>query len=41
MKTWKIAAPVGVIALITAWYAFRPERLIVNRHVDEAMPIPV
>jgi Electron transfer DM13 len=38
MKTWKIAAPIVVIALIVAWYAFRPERLVVNRRVDEALP---
>ena len=39
MKTWmKIAIPVGVFALLAAWYAFRPERLVINRHVDEAMP---
>jgi hypothetical protein len=38
MNKWKIAAPIAVIALIAAWYAFRPERLIVNKHVDEAMP---
>jgi len=38
MNKWKIAAPILVIALIAAWYAFRPERLIVNKRVDEAMP---
>jgi hypothetical protein len=38
MKKWKIAAPVVVIAFLAAWYAFRPERLVVNRRVDEAMP---
>jgi len=39
MKTWiKIAIPVGAIALLVAWYAFRPERLVVNRSVNEAMP---
>ena len=39
MKTWmKIGIPVGVIAILAAWYAFRPERLVVNRHIDEAMP---
>jgi hypothetical protein len=39
MKTWKIVTILlaGVVAL-TAWYVFRPERLVVNRHVDEAMP---
>jgi Electron transfer DM13 len=40
MKTWaKVAIPVAVIILAAiAWYAFRPERLVVNRRVDEAMP---
>jgi len=38
MKKWKIAVPVVLIALFAAWYAFRPERLYVNRYVDEAMP---
>jgi hypothetical protein len=38
MKNWKIIVPVVVVALIVAWYAFRPERLVVNRQVDEAMP---
>jgi hypothetical protein len=39
MKMWiKIAIPVAVVALLAAWYAFRPERLVVNRSVSEAMP---
>ena len=39
MKKWiKIAIPVAVVAVLVAWYAFRPERLVVNRRVDEAMP---
>ena len=38
MKKWKVAIPVFVIALFAAWYAFRPERLVVNRRVDEALP---
>ena len=39
MKTWtKIAIPVIAIVLLVAWYAFRPERLVVNRHVDERLP---
>lgn len=38
MKTWmKVAIPIAVIVAFLAWYAFRPERLIVNRHVNEAM----
>ena len=39
MKTWaKVAIPIAVILAAIAWYAFRPERLVVNRRVDEAMP---
>ncbi len=39
MKKWiKIAIPVAVVAIVVAWYAFRPERLVVNQRVDEAMP---
>jgi Electron transfer DM13 len=39
MKKWiKIAIPIVAVAVLVAWYAFRPERLVVNRRVDEAMP---
>src|SRR5262249_55720865 len=39
MKTWiKVAIPVAVIAVVVAWYAFRPERLVVNQRVEEGMP---
>jgi len=37
-KKWKIAIPVFAIALIAAWYAFRPERLVVNQRVNEGLP---
>src|SRR5580693_8409929 len=37
-KSAKLAIPVVIVAAFLAWYAFRPERLVVNRHVDEAMP---
>jgi hypothetical protein len=40
MKTWiKIAIPIVAVVVLAAWYAFRPERLVVNRQVDEAMPV--
>ena len=39
MKKWKIALPVLAIALFTAWYAFRPERLVVNHRVNEGFPV--
>jgi len=35
---WKVAALVLALALFAAWYAFRPERLIINRQVNEAFP---
>src|SRR5258708_11084572 len=38
MKKWKVAIPVFVVALFVAWYAFRPERLVVNRPVHEELP---
>jgi hypothetical protein len=28
----------AAVAALLAWYAFRPERLVVNREVNEAMP---
>jgi Electron transfer DM13 len=39
MKKWtKLAIPIIAVAAFAAWYAFRPERLVVNRRVDEVMP---
>ena len=38
MRKWKLVLPVLVIALFAAWYAFRPERLTVNRQVNEGFP---
>ena len=39
MKKWtKVAIPIAAVAAVVAWYAFRPERLVVNRRVDEALP---
>jgi hypothetical protein len=38
MKTWtKVKIPAAV-AVLVAWYEFRPERLVVNRRVDEGLP---
>jgi len=39
MKKWKIAILVLAIAVFAAWYAFRPERFVVNHHVNEAFPV--
>jgi hypothetical protein len=39
MKKWtQLAIPIVAVAAFVAWYAFRPERLVVNRRVDEAIP---
>src|SRR5215467_6569839 len=39
MKKWiKVAIPVVAVVALVAWYAFRPERLVVNQRVDEEMP---
>ena len=39
MKNWaKFAIPVIAVAALVAWYVFRPERLVVNRRVDEPLP---
>ena len=39
MKKWmKVVIPVVAVVGVVAWYAFRPERLVVNHKVDEAMP---
>jgi hypothetical protein len=39
MKKWtKVAIAVVAVVVLVAWYVFRPERLVVNSHVDEAMP---
>jgi hypothetical protein len=38
MKKWKLVIPIVAAAAFLAWYTFRPERLVVNRRVDEAMP---
>jgi len=39
MKKWtKLGIPIAAVVILVAWYAFRPERLVVNRRVDEAMP---
>ena len=37
-KAWKLAIPVLAIVLFVAWYWFRPERLAVNRTVNEQFP---
>jgi hypothetical protein len=38
-KSTKLAiVGASVVAVFLAWYAFRPERLLVNREVNEAMP---
>jgi hypothetical protein len=38
MNKWKLALPVVAIVLLAGWYAFRPERLVLNQQVNEALP---
>jgi electron transfer DM13 len=39
MKTWaKLALAIVAVAAFVAWYEFRPERLLVNRRVDQPLP---
>jgi len=39
MKKWlKFGIPIAAVVVLVAWYAFRPERLVVNRRLNEAMP---
>jgi hypothetical protein len=38
MKIWKIVIPIIAIGVLCGWYAFRPERLFVNRRVSEGFP---
>jgi hypothetical protein len=39
MKKWiRVSIPVVAIVVLVAWYAFRPERLVVNRSVNETFP---
>jgi len=35
----EVALPVLVIGLFAAWYAFRPDRLVVNQRVNESFPV--
>jgi hypothetical protein len=37
-KSTKLAIIVAAVAAFLAWYVFRPERLVVNRHVNDTMP---
>jgi hypothetical protein len=39
LDKWKLAVVILVIAVFAGWYAFRPERLVVNREVNEAFPV--
>src|SRR5580692_733788 len=38
MKMKKVVIPVIIIVLFVGWYWFRPERLVINRRVDEGFP---
>ncbi len=40
MKTWKkVTIAVVAVALVAAWYWFRPDRLVTNVRVNEGMPV--
>lgn len=39
MHKWKIALALLAIALFSAWYAFRPERLVVDHRINEGFPV--
>jgi hypothetical protein len=38
VNKWKLAILALAVVLVVAWYAFRPERLFINKRVQEAMP---
>ena len=38
MKKRAVVISLVVVFLIVAWYAFRPERLVVNKRADEVVP---
>ena len=39
MSKRKLIIGLGVIALVIAWYAFRPELLFINKTVNEQLPV--
>jgi Electron transfer DM13 len=38
IKKWKVVILIIIVVLAAGWYWFRPERLFVNRQVNEAFP---
>jgi len=40
MQKRTIITVIAVVALVAAWYAFRPERLFINETVNEGFPAP-
>lgn len=38
MRKLKILAPIVLVIAVIGWYAFRPERLVMNQTVNEALP---
>jgi hypothetical protein len=38
MKKRPVATLVVIVALFASWYAFRPERLVVNKRAQESAP---
>jgi aquaporin Z len=39
MNKWKLGVPVLAIVFFAAFYAFRPDQLVTNRHVNEDFPV--
>jgi len=39
MNKWKVALPTLAIALFAAWYAFRPDRLVVDQRLNESFRV--
>ena len=37
-KGTKVAVSVVAVVVLAAWYVFRPEKIVINRTVDEALP---
>lgn len=38
MKSKRVLVVVGLVVVVAAWYAFRPERLFINQKVNENFP---
>ena len=41
MRTRNAIIGLAIVAVVGGWYAFRPERLFVNKTVSESFPVPI